>query len=197
MLRTSNQYRSSCTRDLSFLWQCSANSCSSTGRSQRDFCRFCSSSLIAHRINHSCGSPERTWLETVCYRTTNLLNASVYIQVDLALFPVALDWSQRGKLHKVLEIFCQVKVKKEKKKENMTLSGITVLGASKSQPPVGSEPSSSSQLKPGLIQVRINKLGQSVPMTYVPTRAISDEEGPSPQSQNFSMQNVLHKLLLF
>lgn len=28
-----------------------------------------------------------------------------HIQVDLAFFPVALDWSQRGKLHKVSEIF--------------------------------------------------------------------------------------------
>lgn len=28
-----------------------------------------------------------------------------HIRVDLALFPVALDWSQREKLHKVSEIF--------------------------------------------------------------------------------------------
>lgn len=49
-------------RDLSFLRQCSANSCGSTGRNQRDFCRFCSS-LIAHRINCSCSSPERAGVQ--------------------------------------------------------------------------------------------------------------------------------------
>lgn len=76
----------------------------------------------------------------------------------------------------------------------MTLSGIAAPGASISQPLVDSEPSSSSQLKPGLIQVRMGKPGK---VPQCPARAISDEEGTSPHSRNSPGQNVLHKPLLF
>lgn len=44
----------------------------------------------------------------------NLLNASMYIHVDLALIPMALYWNEKGNLDKVLAAFVQIWTKKRK-----------------------------------------------------------------------------------
>lgn len=78
----------------------------------------------------------------------------------------------------------------------MTLSGITAPGASKRQPqwilshPPQARSNQGNSSKDG-------QTWQSAQMTYRPIRAISDQEGPSLQSQNSPLENVLHKPLQF